>query len=174
MKYSLYSNFLNLNLIALTLDLNLLFLFIILFIFDCVGSSLHGLFSSCGKWRLLSSCGREFFIVVASLVAEQGLQGAQASVVVVHGLSSFGSRALEHRLRNCSIIGLVVPQHVGSSWIEDQTCPSTLTDRFFTTEPPGKSNLFLISNQYIFIVFFFDCINHLAFYLMPFLFNKNI
>ena len=70
MKYSLYSNFLNLNLIALTLDLNLLFLFIILFIFDCVGSSLHGLFSSCGKWRLLSSCGREFFIVVASLVAE--------------------------------------------------------------------------------------------------------
>ena len=37
MKYSLYSNFLNLNLIALTLDLSLLFLFIILFIFDWLG-----------------------------------------------------------------------------------------------------------------------------------------
>ena len=124
MKYSLYSNFFNLNLIMLKLDLNLLSLFIILFIFGCVGASLHGLFSSCSKWYLLSSCSHELFIAVASLVAEYGLQGAQASVVVVHGLSSFCSWALEHRLSNCSILSLVVPQHVGSSWIKDQTHPS--------------------------------------------------
>ena len=37
------------------------------FFFSCVGSSLLcGLFSSCSKWQLLSSCG---FIAVASLEA---------------------------------------------------------------------------------------------------------
>ena len=34
--------------------------FIYLFIFDCAGSSLpRGLFSSCGEWGLLSSCGAQ-------------------------------------------------------------------------------------------------------------------
>ena len=37
-------------------------------------------------------------IVVASLVVEHVLQGAQASVVAAHGLSSCSSQALEHRL----------------------------------------------------------------------------
>ena len=37
-------------------------------------------------------------IAVASLVKHR-LQGSQASVVVAHGLCSFGSWALEHRLR---------------------------------------------------------------------------
>ena len=41
----------------------------ILFIFGCVGSVLLlGLFSSCGNWGLLSSCG-----VLASLIEEPGL-----------------------------------------------------------------------------------------------------
>ena len=39
-------------------------------------------------------------IAVASLVAEHRLQGAWASVVV-RGLSSCGSQALEHRLCSC-------------------------------------------------------------------------
>ena len=34
-------------------------------------------------------------IVVASLIAEQELQGARASVVVAHGLSRCSSQALE-------------------------------------------------------------------------------
>ena len=37
-------------------------------------------------------------IVVASLVADRGLWGTQAPVLVVHGLSSFGSWVLEHKL----------------------------------------------------------------------------
>ena len=57
------------------------------------GSSLpQGLCSSRGEWGLLSSCGVwasrcGLLVVVASPVAEQGLQGVRASVVVVHWLS---------------------------------------------------------------------------------------
>ena len=40
-------------------------------------------------------------IVVASLVAEHRLYGAQAPVVVVRGLSRCGSWALEHMLSSC-------------------------------------------------------------------------
>ena len=40
-------------------------------------------------------------IEVASLVAEHGPQGEQASGVVAHELSSHGSRALERRLSSC-------------------------------------------------------------------------
>ena len=42
-------------------------------------ASHYGGFSCCGAWAL----------------------GAWASVVVAHGLSSYGSRALEHRLSSC-------------------------------------------------------------------------
>ena len=38
--------------------------------FDCAGSLLHGLFSSCVGWRLLSSCGTWASYAVASLVEE--------------------------------------------------------------------------------------------------------
>ena len=44
--------------------------------------------------------------------------GTRASVVVVHGLSRCGSRALEHRLSSC---GLVAQQHVASSPTRVQT-----------------------------------------------------
>ena len=40
-------------------------------------------------------------IAVASLVAEYGFQGTQASVVAAGGLSGCSSRALEHRLDSC-------------------------------------------------------------------------
>ena len=39
--------------------------------------------------------------IVGSVVVVCGIQGMQASVVVVHGLSSFGLQALEHRLSSC-------------------------------------------------------------------------
>ena len=49
-------------------------LLIILFGFECVGSLLlHGLSSSCGKCGLLSGCGAQLLLVVASLVAEHRL-----------------------------------------------------------------------------------------------------
>ena len=41
--------------------------------------------------------------MVASLVAEHGLEGSQASVVAACGLNSFGSQTLEHRLSSCGI-----------------------------------------------------------------------
>ena len=58
-------------------------------------------FSSCSEQGLLFVEMHGFLTVVASLVAEHGLQGAWASVAAAHGLSSFGCQALEHRLNSC-------------------------------------------------------------------------
>ena len=64
-------------------------------------------FSSCGEQGLLfvavcgllvAVCG--LLIAVASRCGAQAL-GMQAAVVVAHGLSSCGSRALERRLSSC-------------------------------------------------------------------------
>ena len=59
-------------------------------------------FSSCGEWGLLFVvvCGL-LIGVVASLCCGAWALGMQASVVVACGLSSCGSRALEHRLSSC-------------------------------------------------------------------------
>ena len=57
-------------------------------------------FSSCGEWGLLFIVVCRLLIVVASRCGAWDL-GAQASVGVARGLSSCGSRALEHRLRSC-------------------------------------------------------------------------
>ena len=43
-------------------------------------------------------------IAVASLVAEHGLQGVQASVVTSHGLSICGSQALSAFLQTCGAL----------------------------------------------------------------------
>ena len=58
-------------------------------------------FSSCGERELLFVAVRRPFIAVASLVAEHGLLGTRASVVLARGLSSCGSQALARRLSNC-------------------------------------------------------------------------
>ena len=56
-----------------------------------------------------------------------------------HGLSSCRPWGLEHSLNSCGqCLDLVAPQHVGYSWIRDQTYFSCLAGGFFTTEPPGK------------------------------------
>ena len=58
------------------------------FIFGHGGSSLLcGLFSSCGEWGLLSSCG--------------GFSCCRAQALECEGFSSCSTRALEHRLNNC-------------------------------------------------------------------------
>ena len=44
---------------------------------------------------------RGLLIVLASLVEEYGLHNAWTSRVVVHGLGSIGSQAIEHRFDNC-------------------------------------------------------------------------
>ena len=76
-------------------------LFIYLFIFGCVGSSLlWQAFSSCGEQELLFLVVCVLLIAVASRCGARAL-GTWASVVVVRRLSSYGSRALEHRLSSC-------------------------------------------------------------------------
>ena len=63
-----------------------------LFIFGCAGSLLlHVLFFGSGHLGLLSSCSMRPSAAVASLAAEHGVEGARASVVVAHELSSCGS-----------------------------------------------------------------------------------
>ena len=62
----------------------------------CVGSSLVVVSRA---YSLVVVLG--LLIVVASLVAEHGLWGSWALVVVVHRLSSCSSCAQEHRLNSC-------------------------------------------------------------------------
>ena len=65
-------------------------------------------FSSSCKQRVLSSCGMQLLIVVASLAAEHRLQGMPASVVVIHGLQSTGSIAVAHGL-SCTMACGIFP-----------------------------------------------------------------
>ena len=70
-------------------------------------------FSSCSEWGLLFIAVRGFLIAVASPVEEHGLQA--------HGLQQLwlaGSRAQAQQLW---CMGLVAPQHVGSSQARDRT-----------------------------------------------------
>ena len=68
--------------------------------------------------------------------------GVWASVVVVHGLSSCGSRALEHRLRSCGTRAWLLH----SMW--DLPRPGlepvslALAGGFLTTAPSGKPSYF--------------------------------
>ena len=48
-------------------------------------------FSHCGKWGLVFIAALGLLTVVSSLLAEHRLLGRWASVLVAHGLSSFGS-----------------------------------------------------------------------------------
>ena len=97
-----------------------------------------------GGFSLVAASGGYFpvavhrlLIVLASLVAEHGLQGMQAPVVESCGLSNRGSQALEHRLHS----------HGAWAWlphgIQDLPRPgighlSPALAGPFTTEPPEK------------------------------------
>ena len=84
------------------------------FIFVCAGSSLlHGLFSSCRQWGLLSSCG-----VWASHCGGFSCCRVQVLGCVAQQLQFLSFRAQAQQLWHT---GLVAPQHVGSSWIRDGT-----------------------------------------------------
>ena len=84
-----------------------------LLIFGCSGSLLlHGLLSSYSARA--SHCS--------------GFPRCRAWALGFAGFSSCCSRAVKHRL--CSRgLGLVALQHVGSSWIRDQTCVSSIGRR---------------------------------------------
>ena len=88
------------------------------------------LFSSCGKWKLLSICCAGFSFWGLLL-----LWGLGSRCV---GFSSWGPWALEHRLNSCGAQAYLLC----SMW--DFPAPGTepvfpaLAGGFFTTEPPGK------------------------------------
>ena len=123
-------------------------LFIYLFIyFGCIGSPLLRV-GFLQFWRVGATllAVRGLLVAVASFVAEHGLQvrGLQqlrcmGLVVVAHGLSSCGLRALERRLSSC---GTRV-QLLCGMW--DLPGPGikpvspALAGGFLTTVPPGKS-----------------------------------
>ena len=73
------------------------------------------------------------------VVAARGLLDVVASLVVEHSLSALEIQQLWHT-------GLVVPEHVGSSWTRDYTHVPCIGGGFLTTGPPGKSLVLNILN----------------------------
>ena len=100
----------------------------------CTGFSLQ---------RPLFVAGIRLLIAVASLAVEHRLQG-MASGVEACGLSSCGSRTLEHRFNSC---GAWV-QLLLSMWdlprLKIKTMSTVLAGGFLTTEPSGKPSTFIL------------------------------
>ena len=70
------------------------------FIFGCAGSSLLcGLFFNYGEWGPLSRHGAQASHCGGFSCCGTWALGVQASVAVVHELSSCGTQALDHRLK---------------------------------------------------------------------------
>ena len=110
--------------------------FIYVCMFGCAGSSLlHRLFSSCSK-RLLSA------VVQASHCRGFSCFRTQASVVAALGLRTCCSQALEHRLNSGGSQAWLLHRlcNLPSSGIEPAS--PALAGGFFTTEPPGKPQVF--------------------------------
>ena len=96
------------------------------FIFSCAGSSLlQGLFSSCGKWDLLSSCSAQASHCGGSSRGGAWALGHTGSVAVACGLWGTSSTVAAHRL-GCSMACRIFP---------DQGSNSCL---LHWQEPPGK------------------------------------
>ena len=88
-------------------------------------------FSSCDEQGPLFIAVRGLLIVVASLVAEHGLQAC--------GLSSCGSRALEHRLSSCGTRASLLRGMWDLPRRGLEPVSPALAGGFPTTVPPGKS-----------------------------------
>ena len=77
---------------------------------------LHGLSLVAASGSYSPAAVHRLLIAMASLVPEHGLKGLQTAAVVACGL-----RSVAPRLQST---GVVILQHVGSSWPGDQTCVS--------------------------------------------------
>ena len=99
-------------------------------IFCCTGSwLLHRLFSGCGEWGLLSSCGVQ--------APHSGGFACCRTVSRLQRLWLLGSGAQSQQLW---YMGFVVLQHVGSSRIRDQThvsCMGRILDKGSSPRPPS-------------------------------------
>ena len=114
------------------------------FIFGCVGSSLlHMGFLQLWRAGATLHCGAQASHCSGFSCCGACALGTQASVVVAHGLSSCGSRALECRLSSCCTLA----QLLSGMW--DLPGPGlkpmspAFAGGFLTTAPPGKSLLLL-------------------------------
>ena len=87
-------------------------------------------FSSCGKRGPLFFAVRRPLTIVASLVAEHGLQTRR--------LSSCGSQALEHRLSSCGSRAQLLRSMWDLPRLGLEPTSPALAGRFPTTVPPGK------------------------------------
>ena len=88
-------------------------------------------FSSCSKRGQFFVEVSGLHIAVASLVAEHGLQAC--------GLSSCGSRALEHRLGSCGTRAQLLRGMWDLPGPGIEPASPALAGGFLTTVPPGKS-----------------------------------
>ena len=86
-------------------------------------------------------------IAVASLIAENGLQGMWASVGAARGLSSGSSPATELRFSTSDVWAWLLHGMGDVSRPGIKSVSSTLAGRFLTTEPPGKPLFKSLMNQ---------------------------
>ena len=113
--------------------------FICLFIFGCTGSwLLHGLFSSCGYWGLLSNGGVEVSRCGDFSCYGAWLWGTWASVIVTGGLSNCGFLVPEYRVSSCGtqVWLLWGMWDLPRSGMEPMS--PALVGGFFTTEPSER------------------------------------
>ena len=101
-------------------------------------------FSSCGEQGLLFTAVRGLLIAVASLCCGARAVGARASVVVAHGLSSCGARALECRLSSCGARALLLRVMWDLPRPGFKPVSPALAGGFLTTVPPGKPECFIL------------------------------
>ena len=98
---------------------------------------LCGLFSSCGGWRLLSSCGARAFCGGFSCCRAQA-PGLAGFSLCGTWLSSCSSWAPEHRLSRCGARAWMLRGMWDLPGSGVEPVSPTLAGRFFTTGPPGK------------------------------------
>ena len=107
-------------------------------------------FSSCNEQGLLFAVVCRLPIKVASLVGAQALGHT--------GFSGYGSWPLESWLSNCGALGLVAPEHVGSSWARDWTNVPYIA-RQIPNQWTTREALFFWSFFFFNILSFMNCLH---------------
>ena len=83
----------------------------------------------------------------AALVAVHGRLIVMACLVVAQSLISCGSQALQHRLNSTGAWASLLQGIWDPSGSGIESVSPTLAGRFFTTEPPGKLQQIIFSQQ---------------------------
>ena len=127
------------------------YIFMCVYFFGCVGSSLLRTgFLQLQRAGATLWCGAQASHCRGFSCCRAGALGTRPSEVMARGLSSFGSRALEHRLSSCDAWA----QLLRSMW--DLPRPGlepvspALASGFLTPVPPGKSSIIIILLRFIF------------------------